>query len=223
MSTAVVTTCWGAYGRYLTDWAESIAGQTQRPTQAVIADLGVDDPDTVAHATEILRATDVPCDVVTGEYAGMGAARNTAVAATRTEWVMHLDADDTLLPHALADVAELTGQADVVSLGAIRDGRPVCFPDVSRERILARGHGAFSCSPFRRSLWERRPFHTANDWVDSVLWVGFAHLGARFAGTTRPGFVYRQHDDSFSHQLTAEDRRQAVRQWKHACRSWELA
>lgn len=222
MDLAVVTSAWGDYGRYLPEWAESITAQTIRPAQAVIFDVGCRDTRPVSQAVEILMVSGIDAHAVRGRYRGMGAARNDAVAATAHEWVMHLDADDTLLPHAVADIAGLTHTADVVSLGAIRGGREICFPHVSREMILARGHGVFSCSPFRRSLWQQRPFHTRNDWIDSVFWVGLAHLGARFVGTTRPGFVYRQHQGSFSRRLTRLERRSADQQWRDACRHWSL-
>lgn len=217
---AVVTSVWGDYSRYLPEWAESVAAQHPvKPAQVVIADLGRTDETPMDAAVAILDTAGIDTTLIRDTYRGMGAARNTAVAATTTDWVMHLDADDLLLPHALTDTVALAPSADVVSLGALRDGRSHCFPAVTREQILNRKHGCYSCSPFRRRFWEARPWHTRNDWIDSVFWVGLAHAGARFAGTDRPGFVYRQHQDSFSHRLTPQQRRLATQQWLRACRS----
>lgn len=221
MDLAACTSVWGSYGQYLPAWAASVAAQTIKPAQAVIADLGAD-ADDIGEAWAILTDAGIPTRVVTDVYRGMGAARNLAVQHATTEWVMHLDADDLLLPHALADTAMLAPTADVVALGAVLGDTERCFPDVSREVILARGFGCYSCSPFRRALWEQRPWQTRNDWIDSVFWVGLAHLGARFRGTVRPGFIYRQHADSFSHQLSTAQRSAAVRQWLEACRQWSL-
>lgn len=213
----MVTSVWGPYGRYLPDWVASITAQTVRPELVTVVDAGADD---IGPARDALAASGLTWQIIPSRYEGMGAARNTAIAATSTPWVMHLDADDTLLPRALADAAELAARADVVSLGALRDGQEVTFPHVSRQQILRGRLGAFSCSPYRRWLWERRPYRTVNDWVDSALWVGFAHLGARFTGTQRAGFVYRQHDDSYSHSLAAADRRAAYAQLRRLCRRW---
>ena len=221
---AVVTSCWGDYAKWLPDWAHSIGQQVVKPQQVVIADLGVTQTQPLYHAIDIL------CDEyginafpTWGLYEGMGAARNTAVAATDTEWIMHLDADDRLLPWALAECANVQEIADVICLGARRSDRRVqLFPSASNELVKAGYQCCFSCAPFRRSLWAKRPFQTANDWVDSVFWVGLAHLGARFVPTPRPGFIYRDHADSFSHKLTPEDRRAATAQWKQQCQEWSL-
>ncbi|MBF6213761.1 glycosyltransferase family 2 protein [Nocardia puris] len=222
MDLAVVTSVWGDHSRFLGQWADSILDQTHKPTQAVIADLGATWQDLVHRAAERLTTAGIDARVETSAFTGMGAARNTAVAATTTEWVMHLDADDVLLPYSLADVATLSDHADVVSLGALIGNQSRCFPEITAEQILNHRHGCYSCSPFRRTLWEQRPWHTRNDFIDSTLWVGFAHLGARFTGTTRPGFIYRQHEGSFSHTLTPVQRRIAAHQWLTACREWTL-
>ena len=214
----VVTSAWGAYGRWLPDWVESVAAQTLQPALVTVLDAGVTD---VGPAREALSATNLEWQIVPMTYAGMGAARNRAVEASPTEWVMHLDADDVLLPHALEDIAHLAPRSDVVSLGMWREGREHLFPHVSRQAILRGRHGCYSCAPFRRRLWERRPWITINDWVDSALWVGFAHLGARFVGTRRAGAVYRQHADSYSRTLTVADRAAAQAQWRRLCRRWE--
>jgi hypothetical protein len=71
-------------------------------------------------------------------------------------------------------------------------------------------------------LWATRPWHTHNDWVDSVFWVGLAHLGARFTSTGRVGFRYHDHRDSVSRSLSPQDRHAALRQWEDACKEWTL-
>lgn len=218
MGIAVVTSAWSNYGRYLGEWARSVAKQSPVPDQVVIAEFG-DCTRQANLAALALRRRGIKTSVVSEPYAGMGSARNTAVAAAGTEWVMHLDADDLLLPGTLARVGRLMDDHDVISLGAkYKSGKERCFPDVSREWILTGRLGCFSCSPYRRSLWEQSPYQTQNDYVDSLLWVGFAHLGARFVGMRRPGFVYRQHHDSFKRSLTPEHLAAAKDQLRRAIR-----
>lgn len=219
---AVVTSCWGDYSQWLPDWAQSITSQTVKPKQVVIADLGVRYAEPLYHAIDLLVAAGIDAYPVWGLYEGMGAARNTAVAASTTPWVMHLDADDRLLPWAVADIEQVQPHADVVCIGGRRNRRPVLFPKASAERVLAGYLCCFSCAPFRRELWEQRPYQTHNDWIDSVFWVGFAHLGARFVPTERPGFIYRDHEGSFSHRLSPSDRQAASNQWRRACAEWTL-
>lgn len=201
----VATTVWGAYGRFLGEWAASVAGQTVPPSAVVIAELGGCAAEADAAAT-LIRSRGIAATVVSEPFHGMGHARNTAVAVSSTEWVMHLDADDLLLPGALEMVSPLTEQADVISMSArYSSGRVRGFPRVSARTILAGQVQCLSCSPFRRSLWERSPYQTLPgplDYVDALLWVGFARLGARFTWTREPGFTYRQHSGSFRRTLT---------------------
>ena len=219
---AVVTSAWGDYGKYLPAWAESLAAQDLRPTAVAILDAGIEDKKSLEQARKILEDSGIPVTVARRRHWSVGGSRNNAVKLVDAEWIIHLDADDILLPHAIADVAEVADDADVVSLGAIRNSEAQVFPGITAEKILARQHGMFSCGAFRRSFWERRPWHTKNVAVDSVFWVGFAHLGARFTSTGRVGFIYVQHEDSISHSLTPQERRRYIRQWVNACQRWTL-
>jgi glycosyltransferase involved in cell wall biosynthesis len=217
---AVVTSVWGTYAAWLPAWAESIIAQTLPPSEVVIADMGAYDQGSLDYAVDLLESRGIVVCIVRGPYRGMGAARNAAVRAAHTEWVMHLDADDTLMPHALSDCALLAENADVICLGGLHRRKVITFPLASTERVLNGRHCSFSCSPFRRTFWEVSPYQEDNDWVDSVFWVGLAHYGARFVPTLRAGFRYRDHEDSFSHQLTSGDRQAAKRQWLRMCKDW---
>lgn len=219
---AVVTSAWGDYAKYLPRWAESVIAQTIYPTETVIVDAGVRDRAPLEDARNRLEDSGIPVTIHQISFETIGGARNAATEQTSAEWIIHLDADDQLMPWALEDVASLAANADVISLGAMRDGQVYCYPEVTAEKLLARQHGVFSCGAFRRSFWARRPWHTHNDWSDSTFWVGLAHLGARFKGTTRVGFLYVQHSDSVSHRITADERAMARAQWRRACTDWTL-
>lgn len=77
---------------------------------------------------------------------GLAAARRTALAAARGEWVLHVDSDDRLLPDALARLLEAADRhpgADIVYGGYLETpdpetpgGRIVPVPDWGRDRIL---------------------------------------------------------------------------------------
>lgn len=77
---------------------------------------------------------------------GLAAARSTALAAARGEWVLHVDSDDRLLPDALARLTEAADRrpdADIVCGGYLETpdpetpgGRVVAVPDWGRDRIL---------------------------------------------------------------------------------------
>lgn len=222
MNIAVVTSVWGNYAKYLPEWAESIAAQSLLPVEVAIVDAGCEDRSGIGEAASILRTEGLEPKLGTVEYTTIGAARNAATALSATEWVMHLDADDTLTPTCLEDVSQYQDDADVVSFGCIRGEATSIITNASASRVLNGGFCAYSCAAFRRSFWERRPWQTRNDWCDSTFWVGLAHLGARFATTGKIGFIYRQHDDSVSHTLSPEDKQFAIDQWLEACKRWHF-
>lgn len=213
--TIVTSTC--GYGQYLADWSRSIAALTQKPAAIRIVTHGSpDDRIDGERAATFLRSRGLD---VQHEHAldrlDFGTARNRAVEMASTEWVMHLDADDMIMPHALGDIAALAPTADVVALGYERSGdlasgprnRTRIYSDTTGQETLDAAAPASGVSPFRRAFWERSPYRTdmRGAW-DTALWIGFARLGARFRATRRPCFWYRQHADSiFNRRRLATD------------------
>lgn len=212
----MVSSCSG-YGKYLKEWAESIAGLNTKPARVCLVTHGIPTEEAQGkQAVAIINAAGVEAlHKHVPERLDFGVARNMAVAMSETEWVMHFDCDDTLMPHAMEDIAALAPQADVVALGYERSGDLAAGPS-NKRRIYSSTTGlqaldaAAPCSgvsPFRRSLWERSPYRTdmKGAW-DTALWIGFARLGARFRATKRPCFWYRQHADSiFNKRRTTVD------------------
>ncbi len=214
---AIVTSCHN-YGKYLREWAQSIAAlSTFYPTIVAIVDNGSTDttPHDVDEAAGILTSAGI--DVVTERipFGDFGTARNRAVELSgASEWVMHLDADDTLMSHFLEDVAAIMPAADVVGAGYQRTGDLKSGPR-NKTRTYSSHQGVSTLrsnapcsgvSPFRRLFWERSPYRTdmRGGW-DTALWIGFAHLNARFVPTRRPVFYYRQHADSIFNQRRVND------------------
>lgn len=204
---ATTTTVGGSYSRYITEWADRVATQTRPPDQIVIVDNGTNDPHLVAEAADRLNAQ----LIVLPWTVNYGRARNIAIAATGTEWVHHADVDDLLYPHAIADTHTYMARADVIGWGWERTGHvrkaARLYGTHSGTATLTSPGPASGLSPFRRTLWEQRPYRDdmPSAW-DTALWRGFGHLTARFVGTARPMFAYRYHPDSLFHsRLTKKD------------------
>src|SRR5262249_48032613 len=82
--------------RYLGEAIESALGQTAAPCEVIVVDDGsTDDP-----ASVVRRYPDV--QLISQVNQGLGAARNTGWRAACNQYVVFLDADDRLLPEALA-------------------------------------------------------------------------------------------------------------------------
>jgi glycosyltransferase involved in cell wall biosynthesis len=218
---AIVTSCFN-YGRYLDDWARSIVRLRTKPRLVCILDNGSTDqtPLYVEAAARLLDRAGLDVRTQRIEKTNFGRARNEAVRmAAGHEWVMHLDADDMVLPHCLCDVAKIAPGADVVGLGYDRTGDLKAGPKFKRKlysdhqgkQTLASKAPASGVSPFRLSFWERSPYREDMDggW-DTALWIGFAHLNARFRATKRPCFLYRQHADSIFNTRRINPRKSAL-------------
>ncbi len=219
-SLTIVSSCAGDYSRYLAEWASSIDDLRQRPGAVRLFTHG-DEVCRIQGALAIGILQDRGFDARHAHDAkrlDFGTARNRAVEMAETEWVMHLDCDDQIMPHALEDFASIAPAADVIAAGYERSGDLASGPS-NRRRLYSSTTGlqaleaAAPCSgvsPFRRSLWERSPYRTdmVGAW-DTALWIGFARLGARFRPTKRPVFWYRQHADSVF------NRRRKIIDWTH--------
>jgi len=215
---AIVTSCHN-YGQYLDDWAQSIRALTTKPKRVALVDNGSTDATwaQTQAAARLLEASGIEVHFKRTPLTDFGTARNEAVAlGGDAEWIMHLDADDMIMPHCLDDVAKLMPNADVIPLGYERVGDLMSGPR-NRTKLYKSSQGqttlkstapASGVSPFRRTLWEQTPYRTdmIGGW-DTALWIGFAHLNARFRPSTRTCFKYRQHGDSIFNQRRKHHRR----------------
>jgi hypothetical protein len=88
------------HGIFLPECIESIKAQTVAPARVVVVDDGSDDPETIA---ALAALDDDPAVEVLRQETNRGpsAARNRALAALDTDYVLPIDADDRLLPEAV--------------------------------------------------------------------------------------------------------------------------
>lgn len=188
------------------DALASILAQTRQPDQIVVSDDG--STDDLANA---LAPFEDRIRIVTGSNAGPSAARNRAIAAATSEFVVTLDADDAFLPtrlERLGELAETRPDLDILATDAYLDvGEPEprrfnaltpfatgdqrtaimrrCFvvcPAVRRSRLVALGG-------FDESL------RIGEDWELMIRLI----LGGASAGLVdEPLYRYRLRADSLS-------------------------
>ena len=99
-------------GQTLARTVRSIPAQTEQSWELIAVDDGSKD-DTLAVLTQL--ALDEPrMRVIHQENGGVSAARNAGIEAAQGTWLSFVDADDHLLPHALAHMLSLTdGEIDI--------------------------------------------------------------------------------------------------------------
>lgn len=103
-------------GQTLARTVRSIQAQTEESWELIAVDDGSRD-DTLAVLTQL--AQDEPrMRVIHQENGGVSAARNAGIGAARGTWLSFVDADDHLLPHALAHLLSLTDDQTDIACGA---------------------------------------------------------------------------------------------------------
>lgn len=102
---------------------ESILGQTRAPDEIIVSD----DCSTDSTAEEAARYGERVRYVRRATNGGLSANRNTGVGASHGEWLLFLDQDDELLPHALESLsttAETTGAGVAYGFVLLRGDGP---------------------------------------------------------------------------------------------------
>lgn len=102
------------------------------------ATVVIDGPDEKLEAVVEEAASSRPwlrC-IKNAEHRGPGGARNTGIAASSSEWLMFLDADDLLLPHAVATMQQaIPEKPDFVIGKTMRESERGCYEVVGREQL----------------------------------------------------------------------------------------
>lgn len=114
------------YGRFLGSALESVVAQHDPDWESIVVDDGSTD-ETRSVAEKWRAAHPANIQWFAQRNAGPGAARNHGARMATGDWILFLDADDTLLPGALAryrDTASRSPEASIVVAGAqtLRDG-----------------------------------------------------------------------------------------------------
>lgn len=188
----------------------SLGAQTHEDFEAIVVDNGSSDG-TARIVTE-LAATDPRFRLEREERPGVSRARNHGIDLAAGEWVLFLDADDTLEPEVLevlAEAAAASPDAGVVQCGWLRlapDGTelerrpPVRHPAPFELLAVTCPYAIHSCLARRELLVEHGGFEEELDVTeDWDLWQRLARAGAEFA-PARDGVyaIYRMRADSAS-------------------------
>jgi len=210
---SVVTSAWTVeFQRFLPEWAGHVAMLEHTPGEVIIATGEPVDTFVRRRVDDILEVRWVQAPVKPS--VSLPSMVNWAIRCSSSTWVCKVDADDIVLPHAFNMIGS-TGARDADILCASYrygvDGPDVRVGPVTADMVLASDTNLLaSCSPFRRSLWER---HWYRDWVyeDWVFWLECASEGARFLPTGTVDYVYRLHDAQSHRSATADDMSRVLR------------
>lgn len=185
------------YGRFLPEAVASALEQEGGAPRVIVVDDGSTDPDT----DTVLAALPAAVEVVRQPNAGLSAARNAGLSRASTAFLIVLDADDRLLPGALAALRE----------PLLAEGRPLGFsygitrffgdwegildmPPYDPFKLLYR-HMIGSTALMRRELFEATggfdaAFRGFEDWEFWLHALEHGWIGRRVEVAT---FLYRRH------------------------------
>lgn len=192
---SIIIPCFNA-GAALGEAVQSALAQTLRDSEIVIVDDGSTDAETLA----LLGTLPGPhTRVLRQDHAGPAAARNRGIDAATGEYILPLDADDTIEPeYARLAAAVLDGQPDVgiVYSRATRFGAengPWELPDFSPDE-LALGNVIFVSAMFRKADWRAVGGFgemLTHGMEDYDFWIRLVHRGCRVVRLDSPLFHCR--------------------------------
>lgn len=210
---SIIIPCYNA-ARYLPETLGSIRNQTLRGYEVIAVNDGSTDA-----TLSILQSSGMNIRIVDGAHAGVSHARQVGTTLAAGRYLQYLDADDLLLPDALAlKVAALESTAvDVVysayqrleeatdgsfGAGEVRRPRPEDFDDDMEVAVLAGFWTPLASLLYRRSFVARMPEWQAQvePIEDARFLLDAAYSGARFLRIDEVGALYRAHQpgNSFS-------------------------
>jgi glycosyltransferase involved in cell wall biosynthesis len=210
------------YARLLPRALDSVLAQQAADVELIVVDDGSSDDTAELLAQYATRHRRLR--VIHQANAGAAAARNHGIREAHGAYALLLDADDELLPDALAHLrAVLAGQAAAgMVLGAqisvYPDGRerlrmPTAVPSASpvqlarRYLLEKRVSISHSCSLFRRDLLLQRPYPENLRGGEDVAVFAYLLVSAPVALTTAPLARIHKHADSLRHNRDNEEER----------------
>jgi len=197
----VVITCRN-YGPYLNDAVHSVLANDADYEIHIVDDCSTDEtPEIAAGLAEQFPHVHY---LANSDRRGPGYSRNRGIAASESEFVVLLDADDLIGPDYLYEAGRLLGSgADVVNPDAILFGARQArwsVPDITTLPMLLQRNFVHCCAAFRRDLWSQVGGidEIMPCWMDYDLWIRLAAAGAQIQRLDGNHFFYRQHGSSLS-------------------------
>lgn len=212
----IVVPCYN-HAHFLEECLRSLVAQTEERWEALVIDDASPDGDEIAAVVE--RVGDPRVRVIRhARNKGLGGSRNTGFAAAACDLVLTIDADDKLVPEALASLLpalEADPELDLVYgdyqlFG--RDEQVLVFPGPPDGRPVLRAEHTLpgAGSLMRRPFWERVGRYDEAEVLrrgreDFEFYVRASGQGIRFRRVPGAFYLYRIHHTSMSFACKLHD------------------
>jgi glycosyltransferase involved in cell wall biosynthesis len=198
---SVIVPCFN-HGEFLPEAVESVTALQRDDVELIVVDDGSTDERT---RKEMDALPERGIKTIRQENKGLAAARNVGIAIAKGEYILPLDADNSLrsgyFEHGIRildskpKVGVVYGDAEFIGMGKGR-WRVGSF---ERDRLLQWNY-IDACAMYRRSIWEQNhgydgtmPVQGLEDWD---FWLGALEHGWEFAYVPEVLFDYRKAEQS---------------------------
>ncbi|MDD5008117.1 MAG: glycosyltransferase [Syntrophorhabdaceae bacterium] len=213
---SVIIPCYN-HGEYIEEAVESVLGQTYQDIEIII----INDGSTDELTNRLLSGYTKPkTRVLATPHQGLADARNEGIKESRGEYILPLDADDTIgSRYAEEAVKILDNDANVgivyceAEMFGEKTGR-WNLREYSLQHELV-GNRIFCSAFFRRQDWEAAGGYNPNmlyGYEDWDLWLSLIELGRGVYKLPEVHFFYRVRKDSMVQKIDEEKRRFLLRQ-----------
>lgn len=207
----IATSMYNNYDRYLIRWVKSICNSIIRPDMVVICQAGYKyNKNYITKALSILKQNNIKYKFIKIEFKDMGTARNAAINAINTKWVMYLDVDDELLKNGLKYVLKhINKKCDVIVGGMLikenkKKLRKYFSEKLYSKQELKKGKWLNSHSIFKKELFKKVQY-PKSEYCNNFFWAAIASTNAKFIYINNLITIYNKHNTSHSETITKTD------------------
>lgn len=200
---SIIIPCY-KYAHYLKECVESVRAQTYPVHEIIVVSDGSPD-----NTVEVCKELGVRC--IEKENGGLSSARNAGIKVATGKFIMCLDADDKLVPGAIAEHMKLIQNDMTIAQCALmefEERHVIAIPNspVTLERIL-KGNTIFCNAVFARKVWEAIGGYDEDvimryGWEDYEFWIRCLQYGCYVNTSDFIALRYRCHEGQMTQATT---------------------
>ncbi len=200
---SVIIPCY-KYAHYLKECIDSVKAQTYPVHEIIVVNDGSPD-----NTSEIARELGVI--LVEKENGGLSSARNAGIKVATGEYIMALDADDKLVPGAIAEhVSLITDDLTIAQCALMEfgDRHVIAIPtkNVGLQRLML-GNTIFCNAMFSKRVWEAVGGYDESEilrfgWEDYEFWIRCLEYGCHVETSDFIALRYRCHEGQMTQATT---------------------
>ena len=191
MQTSIIIPCYN-HAQYLPEAIESALAQTV-PCEVIVVNDGSTD-----NTSEVAKKYNVK--LIEKENGGLASARNAGIKEAKGEWILTLDADDTIPPEFVETCLQV--EADIIGTAQKEFGvsdnyfNPLPNPTFNDFWTANRIN---CCSLYKKEIWEKLGGYDESmrvGYEDWDFWLRATHEGYTVRTTDKTVFNYRKRGES---------------------------